>query len=133
MNKIKPKKEESPKAEKRKKSGVARSVINVLNGEFLSRETAVQHLPYMFFLTFLLICYIAYGYYAEKTIRELDTVNSELKELKTEEAFTSSQLDTRRQETEVRPKVEALGLRSYQEPPLIIRVSDEPGNEEQQD
>ena len=121
MNKPKEKKKE-PSTRMKKASGVARSFLQVLNGEFLSMETASRHLPFVFFLAFLLVSYIAYGYYAEKTIRELDQVNRDLVELKTEQAFTNSQLSTRRQETMVRKEVKDMGLRSYNDPPLIIRL-----------
>jgi len=126
MNKPKKTKEEEPKKEKKKTPGIVRSMVRVLNGEFLSRENALNHLPFVFFLTFLLVVYIAYGYFGEKTIREVDAVNKHLKELKTEEAFINSRLSSESREAHVasRKAIVEKGLKSPDKPPVIIRLKE---------
>ena len=82
---------EKPKAEEQEKpkipvkeSKVVRSVANVVSGSFLSKETTVKKLPFIFFLSFLAVCYIAKGYYDDDQVRKLNRLTNELKELQTQ-------------------------------------------------
>lgn len=129
MNRLKEKKEEQPKAKAvpNAASKVTRSVVDVLNGNFLSKENAVKHLPYIFFLTFILISYIAYDYYAEKVVKQITQLDKELGELKTEETDIKSELSIDSKQTQVVRKVTELnlGLLVSIEPPQKIVVDQE--------
>lgn len=129
MNRLKDKEEsktsEKPKPIKKGGNKVARSVLNVLNGNFLSKENMVKHLPYLFFLTFILVCYIGYGYFAEKTVKELNRVAKELKELRAEETTIKSNLSKRSKQSQVAAAVAPFGLVESLDPPFKIEV--EPG------
>ena len=64
------------------KRNVTRSFLEVLNGNFLTRESARKHLPFLLFLTLLVQSYIGNAHYAEKTLRESEKLKMNLKELR---------------------------------------------------
>ncbi len=117
--------EQTPKGE-RGTSSFGRALVRFLNGNFLSREEVIARLPYFFFLAFLMICYIAYGYYTEKTVKELYKVRGEVKELRSEYITTKSELMFKSKRSEVVQATEPLGLKESTEPPekIVIEQKD---------
>lgn len=84
-----------------KSSKVMRSVASVVSGNFLSKETTLKNLPYIFFLSFLAICYIANGYYADDQVRKVNKLNSEIKELRTQYIVAKDSLVIKTKQTEI--------------------------------
>lgn len=125
---------EQPKTEvkpKQKSSGgniVTRNVGSVLTGAFLSKERAVQALPFIFFLTFAALCYIANGYYAESQIRKENTLTNELKELHSEYIISKSNLSDLSKQSEVAKRIEPFGVKESVEPPHKILVHSKPNS-----
>ncbi|CAN5141217.1 hypothetical protein BH09BAC5_BH09BAC5_18460 [soil metagenome] len=116
-----------PKVEPKRKSGggniVTRNVGSVLTGAFLSKERAVRALPFIFFLTFITLLYIANGYYAEGQIRKQNTLTNELKELRSEFIISKSELSDLSKQSEVAKRLESAGVKESVEPPRKITVS----------
>jgi len=84
-----------------KENKVVRSVANVVSGSFLSKETTLKNLPYIFFLSFLAVCYIAKGYYDDDQVRKLNRLTNEKKELKTQYIVVKDSLVIKSKQTEV--------------------------------
>jgi hypothetical protein len=78
----------SPKKSAKKE----RQVIDVINGNFLTNESAVKQIPFILFLVVVAIIYISNTYYAEKILRKTNTVNNEIKELRSEYITSKSDL-----------------------------------------
>ena len=91
--------QEPKKPEKNNK--VIRSVANVVSGSFLSKETTLKNLPFIFFLSFLAICYIANGYYADDQVRKVNRLNNEIKELRTQDIVVKDSLVIKSKQTEI--------------------------------
>jgi len=104
-----------------KKSGGFKSI---LTGNFLSRDKVVESLPFLFFLSFLGICYIANGYQAEKVIRQLFNTNNSLKELRSEYITTKSDLMVISKQSQVANSVATIGLKELTSPPKKIIISE---------
>tara|TARA_B100001109_G_scaffold255753_1_gene260558 strand:+ start:5783 stop:6178 length:396 start_codon:yes stop_codon:yes gene_type:complete len=102
-----------------------RGVKSLLSGSFLSKDQVVNSLPFLFFLTFLGICYIANGYQAERLIRGLYKTNNELKELRSEYITTKSELMYVSKQSEVAKATESIGLRELTSPPKKIVLTEE--------
>ena len=95
-------KSEEPKSEKPvKENKMVRSVANVVSGSFLSKETTLKNLPFIIFLSFLAICYIANGYYADDQVRKVNRLTNEIKELKTQYTVVKDSLVIKSKQTEV--------------------------------
>jgi hypothetical protein len=110
---------EEPKAPQ-STSKVVRSILNVISGSFLSKDITLKFLPFIFHITFLAICYISNGYYAENKIRQLNKLTSELKELRSEFIITKSDLMFISKQSEVAKSALGLGIKESKEPPRKI-------------
>lgn len=107
-----------------KENKVVRSVANVVSGSFLSKETTLKNLPYIFFLSFLAVCYIAKGYYDDDQVRKLNRLTNEKKELKTQYIVVKDSLVIKSKQTEVAKALaeKATGIKESVVPPKKIVV-----------
>lgn len=122
MNKFK-QKESTEKQEQEKKSSSPNFFVSLISGNFLAKENVVNSLPFVFYLTLLGILYIANGYNAEKLVRELDYVNDDLKELRSEYITIKSDLNYESKQSQVAEKTEAFGVMESIVPPTKIKLS----------
>jgi hypothetical protein len=72
-----------------------------------------------------MLCYIAYGYYTERTVRELERTSSELKEMRAEYLTVQAHLDEAEQQSQVGEQIGELGLKDSRVPPYRIAVPEE--------
>lgn len=133
MNKVREKKEEAaearPKAPrtaagKAPGSGqkLSRGFISILNGSFLTKEKVVGNMPFLLYVAGLMLCYIGYGYWTERTVRQLDRTNSELKEMRSYYITVRSRLEKAEQQSQVATDISSMGLRESRVPPRRITV-----------
>ena len=117
-----PKKKE--KAPAKKRSNPFTGLFNVLNGNILTREDALKHLPFILFLSGLCLVYIANGYFAESAIRSIDRTGNQLKELRSEYITTKSDLMYESKQSQVAKALaeKELGLKESVLPPEKIVV-----------
>jgi len=80
----------------------------------------VKNLPYFLFLAVLAIVYIANGHYADNTVRNINKVNRDLKELQYEYKFLKSEVMFRSKQSEMAKAVEPLGLKELRTPPAVL-------------
>jgi hypothetical protein len=121
---------EKPKAEVPKTevpvrgNKMVRSVANVVSGSFLSKDSTLKNLPFIFFLSFLAICYIAKGYYDDDQIRKMNKLSNEIKELRTQYIVVKDSLVIKSKQTEVAKALaaKATGIRESVVPPKKIVV-----------
>ncbi len=104
------------------------SVWDVFDGTLLTRGKVVRQLPFVLFLTFLIILYIGNRYHAEQMIRETLQMQNELKELRARAISTASELEFISRQSEVARRVEedALGLKEAVTPPFKVEVEKQP-------
>lgn len=122
MNKYK----EETKEVKQEDNSAAKSAKgfkSLLTGSFLSKDVVVTSLPFIFFLTFLGVCYIANGYQAEKVIRKLYNTNNEIKELRSEYITTKSELMVISKQSQVARATAEMGLKELTSPPKKILLT----------
>ena len=92
----------------------------------VSKEAATDALPYLCFLAFLGMIYIANSHFAVNNVRSIDKLNKEVKELRWEYKSLKAELMFKSKLTEVAKKVDTLGIKELIEPPKkIIVKSDE--------
>ncbi|MBX2983475.1 MAG: FtsL-like putative cell division protein [Flavobacteriales bacterium] len=124
MNKRKkdiPEKKVKDKKPRRRRT-FSRGLVNVLNGTFLTREKVLSNMPFLLFVAGLMLSYIGYGYWTERTVRELDRTSSELKEMRSEYITVRSHLERSERQSQVADDIGDMGLRESREPPLRITV-----------
>ena len=125
MNRFKNNKVETPK-KKVKPNKVAKSFRDVLNGNVLTRDYVIDNLPYFFFLTFLMLAYIAFGYSTEKNVRRIDKLESSLVELNSEYISLKTELNSVSRQSQIADSVVSLGLYEMKdEAPIVVAVKKE--------
>lgn len=131
-----PEKTEVPKASKASARGnkIVSSVASVVSGSFLSKETTIKNFPFMFFLSFLAICYIANGYYADDQVRRVNSLKNGNKELRTQYIVVKDSLVIKSKQTEVAKALAAkqTGIVESVVPPkkIVVAPPDLPQGEE---
>jgi len=115
-------KKEGKSKKKKEANKVSKSLANIFSGNFLSKDNVIGLLPFVFFLTFLGILYIANGYYAEKIVRELHKIGNDVKELRSEYITIKSDLNYKSKQSQVVQATEELGIKESTIPPTKIVV-----------
>lgn len=90
----------------------------------------VRNIPFFLFLSALAVVYIYNGHYADKTIRDINKVSRELKELQYEYKTLKSEVMYRSKQSEMAKAVEPLGLKELVTPPVIL--SDSAGSKKEE-
>ena len=96
----------SPKKSSRKEN----QVRNLIDGSFLTNEATVKQIPFLFFLVVVAIIYISNTYYAEKIMRKTNSVNNEIKELRSEYITSKSDLMFISKQSEVAKSADEMKL-----------------------
>ena len=82
-----------------------------------------DQLPFVIFLTFLGVLYIANSYYVEGTVREMERVKKRIIEKKNEFVIAKTRASLMGQRIEVLQLVDTLGLKEFTVPPYKISNS----------
>ncbi len=103
------------------------SAKSLIDGSVLTRNGVVNQVPFIIFLTFLAILYIANRYHAERVVRETVKIQREVEELRFESITTASGLMYISKQSEVTRMVQEkkLGLEELVEPPSKIVIENE--------
>lgn len=133
MNKIKQPKaevvEEKVKPKVATGENAARKFIRFVNVfGYFDRKAVMTFMPYLFFMFLLALVYIGNSYLAEKTIRDIDRTERELKELRSEFITAKSELMSRSKLTEVAGSISAKGVKESTVAPKKILVAAKPTN-----
>ena len=80
----------------------------------------VRNIPFFLFLAVLAIVYIYNGHYADNTVRSINKVNRELKELQYEYKTLKSEVMFRSKQSELAKSVLPLGLKELVVPPAVL-------------
>lgn len=124
MNKIREEKELRKQSREEKRPG--RNFLTILfSGEWISRERAMEILPFFLFLALLALVYISDRHYAEDVARDINKGATELKELRWEYITAKAELMHLSQQSEVAERAAELGLKESVAPPVKIKVIEE--------
>jgi hypothetical protein len=113
----------TPSPKGRAGEGLARSLANVVSGSFLSQESTLKNFPFIFYLSLLAICYIAYGYYSDDQVRKVNQLTSQIKELRTQYIVTKDSLVIKSKQTEVAKSLVQTGIKESIVPPKKILIA----------
>jgi len=100
-------------------------VAQILNGEFLTRSFVLNNLPYIFFSLFLLILFVAKGYYVKQIKDEIRATQIEIDQNSADflEVKTAFEIETRRQK--LIEKLSDRALRESLNATRVIRIESE--------
>ena len=100
-----------------------RPIHNILGGDYLSKESVIGNLPFLIFVAMLALIYIANTYYADKTVKEIEKIKVELKELRFQYITTKATLMYYSKQTEIARRALKFGLKETTIPPYKIFYS----------
>ena len=90
-------------------------VFNLFN-----RDAVIRNIPFVLYITFIALFYIWNSYTIDKTVREIDKTDKELKELRSEFITGKSDLMYKCKMTEVAKNIEMFGIKESKEAPKKI-------------
>jgi len=97
--------------------------------QWLSHRWMVKNVPFFLFLALLAVIYIYNGHYADKTMRNINQAQNQLKELQYEYKTLKSEVMFHSKESELAKAVGAFGLKELTKPPIMLNDTIEAGGE----
>ena len=91
----------------------------------LSQVIHVRFMPQIFFVTILSVVYVGNRHYAEKTIRQITTLEREVDELRADYTTLKADYMFAAKRSEVAQRAASLGLKKSDVPPYKVRLSEE--------
>ena len=111
-----------PKSNRKAKVKKPNPVAQILNGEFLTKSFVLNNLPYIFFSLFLLILFVAKGYYVKQIKDEIRATQIQIDQNSADflEVKTAFEIETRRQK--LVEKLNERGLKESLNATKVIRL-----------
>jgi|SRR5580693_5300322 hypothetical protein len=88
--------------------------------QWMSHHWMVKNVPFFLFLALLAVIYIYNGHYADKTVRNINKAQSQLKELQYEYKTLRSEVMFHSKESELAKAVQIFGLKELTVPPVML-------------
>lgn len=115
--KTKKKKSRFSKAAKKQ----SQSLVQIMNGDFLTKDFFLKNLTYIFFIVFLLILMVSKGYYVSQLSQDISNTEEELGEITADYVETKAKLEEETRRTELIERLNPLGLKETINPTKVIR------------
>ncbi len=112
----------SKKKSAKKSYSSGNPLMQILNGEFLSKEFVVKNLGFIFYFIFLLILLVAKGYNDKTLTRSVDESQKELDELMGDYVAKKALMEEETKRITLVKELEPLGLKETENPTKVIRV-----------
>lgn len=90
---------------------------------WLNYQSIVKQVPFFLFLALLAVIYIYNGHYADKTVRQINKVAKEVKELQYEYKAVKGEVMFRSKPSELAKAAEPLGLKELTTSPIVLKDS----------
>lgn len=103
------------------KSKPSQTVVQIMNGDFLSKEFVVSNLGYIFFFMFLLILVVSKGYYVNQLASDINKTEEELGQITADYVEAKARLEEETRRAELIKKLSPLGLKETVNPTKVIR------------
>lgn len=101
---------------------MALKLLNAFNFSQRSANWVFSNFTFLLFVAFLGIVYIANAHFAEKSVRNIQSLQKEIKELKWEYTSIKSETMYKSMQSQISPDLGETGLVLPAEGPRVIRV-----------
>lgn len=119
---VKSKKKKSRKKSKRGTFDV-KVLAQIMNGDILTKENIVSHIPFIGYICLVIVMYIGYGYHTQNIAQKIILLEKEIGELNSEEVTLSTDFNRLTRRAEIEKLVEDKGLHESVDPPKKIEVT----------
>lgn len=117
----KPKKASKKTAAKKKSKGPS-TFVQILNGDFLTKEFMLKNLNFLFFIMLLLLLIVGKGYYGKKLSADVLNTQKKLDEATSDYFEAKAELEEKTRRTELVTKLKSTGLKETVIPTKVIRM-----------
>jgi Bacteriodetes cell division protein (FtsL-like) len=109
--------ERNPRAPKR-----PNIIVQVLNGDILTRDFVLNNLTYIFFFLFLLLLVVGKGYYGKQLTKDIDALQTEVNANTAEYIENKAKLEELTSRYRLVEMLERRGLKESLKPAKVIRI-----------
>jgi len=111
-----------PEEKKKDRLFSGRTIVQIINGEFLTRDYFLKNLPFTFYVGFLFVVIIAWGYYGETVTKKEVQLEKELGELNSEYYTLTADYNMQRGRRQIALRLAPTGVQESTSSPKKIRV-----------
>ena len=104
------------------KSVRSNPLVQILNGEFLTKEFVLNNLTFIFFIIFLLLLLVGQGYYGKQLSKDAENAQTELDEMSANYVEVKAKLEEETRRSKLRERLEPRGLHETVNPTKVIRI-----------
>jgi hypothetical protein len=104
------------------KSVRSNPLVQILNGEFLTKEFVLNNLTFIFFIIFLLLLLVGKGYYGKQLSKDAENAQTELDEMSANYVEVKAKLEEETRRSKLRERLEPRGLHETVNPTKVIRI-----------
>jgi len=97
--------------------------LKVLRGDLLEMRSFQRHIPYILFVSALGVIYVGFSYATVKKVQQIDRMESELRDLRSEAISLKNEVKQRTRKFELAQQLGVQGLRIATTPPRVVEVS----------
>lgn len=102
-----------------------RFLVNLLNGQALKGEGMARNIPFMIYVTGMILVYLAYGYYGESSLRKLMEADARLKEKKAAYVTNKSMLEQKKLQSKIARAIADQGLIESRTSPYLLKSNEQ--------
>ncbi len=100
-------------------------LVQVLNGDILTRDFVLNNLTFIFFILFLLMLMVGKGYYGKQLTKDIDTLDTEVRAKTAEYIENKARLEEATARYRLVEALEKRGLKETVNPAKVIRLKHE--------
>lgn len=115
-------KQEKSSAKPKIKKGRSKALVQIINGDFFSREFVIENLGFIFFIMLLLLLIIGKGYYVKQLSDEIISTKKSLDEATSDYVDMKVKFERNTTREKLLEKLKGSGLKESIEPPMVIRI-----------
>ncbi len=113
------------KRREKKKAAAERkpnTFVQILNGDFLTKEFITNNLNFIFYIIFLLLLVVGKGYYGKELTKEVNDTQVELNEVTSDYFEAKARLEEETRRVRLVDELESTGLKETVNPTKVIRI-----------
>ena len=118
----KERKEQKPKGPHQTPEKKPSAFVQILNGDFLTKEFMLNNLTFIFFVMFLLLLTVSKGYYGKRLSDDVNKTQEELNELTSDHFEAKTRLEEETQRVRLVDELAPRGLKETVNPTKVIRI-----------
>lgn len=113
-------KKNEPKSDKPKKTSL---VVQILNGDILMRDFALNNLTFIFFILLILLLMVAKGYYGKQLQQNINDLQADVDAKTADYVESKAKLEESTSRYKLVQKLEGRGLKEAVDPVKVIRIN----------